>query len=326
LIQVQIIGGGPAGSAAALAALRDGAGVEICEQSSLPRHKVCGEFLSPEVADQLDRLGVLPGFAGLAPARVNRAALFLGNREKRWNLSEPGFGLSRFAFDQFLMETAVKRGAVVKRERAHPRPGRVVWAAGRSGKEPKGGRLFGFKAHFLGPADDCVSLFFFSGAYVGLNAIEDEKTNVCGIAPEHLLRRFGFAIDPLLRLSAPLKSRLAGMTRQMDWIHTGPLLYRDGFDAAGSSGMYAAGDALGFVDPFTGTGMLGALVTGRLAGIAAARGDETRAHLNACRRALHFQYRAAGLLRAAVESGWAEWLAPFVPGPLLFRVTRPKVA
>ena len=49
-----------------------------------------------------------------------------------------------------------------------------------------------------------------------------------------------------------------------------------------------------------------------------------RATLMRCRRALRFQYRAAGLLRAAVESGWAEWLAPFVPGPLLFRVTRPK--
>ena len=142
--------GGPAGSAAALAALRDGGAVEICEQSSLPRHKVCGEFLSPEIADQLDRLGVLAAFADLAPARVNRAALFLGNREKRWNLSEPGFGLSRFAFDQFLIETAVKRGAVVRRARAPAFRARV-WAAGRSGKEPKGARLFGFKAHFRGP-------------------------------------------------------------------------------------------------------------------------------------------------------------------------------
>ena len=43
----------PAGCCAALAAAREGADVRITERSQFPRHKVCGEFLSPEIAPVL---------------------------------------------------------------------------------------------------------------------------------------------------------------------------------------------------------------------------------------------------------------------------------
>jgi hypothetical protein len=57
-ISVRIIGGGPAGSAAALAALSETNSVHIVEKSSFPRHKVCGEFLSPEIAALLESHGI----------------------------------------------------------------------------------------------------------------------------------------------------------------------------------------------------------------------------------------------------------------------------
>jgi flavin-dependent dehydrogenase len=55
--RIHILGGGPAGSAAALAALRQGArnGVRVIEKSRLPRHKVCGEFFSPEIGPELEQ-------------------------------------------------------------------------------------------------------------------------------------------------------------------------------------------------------------------------------------------------------------------------------
>ena len=43
-----IIGGGPAGSAAAITAARCGAKVLLLERGHFPRHKVCGEFVSAE--------------------------------------------------------------------------------------------------------------------------------------------------------------------------------------------------------------------------------------------------------------------------------------
>ena len=46
---VHVVGGGPAGAMAAFAAMREGAGVRIFEKSAFPRHKVCGEFLSPPI-------------------------------------------------------------------------------------------------------------------------------------------------------------------------------------------------------------------------------------------------------------------------------------
>jgi len=55
---INILGGGPAGSAAALAALREGTQVRMVEKSKLPRHKVCGEFFSPEIGPELEKLGV----------------------------------------------------------------------------------------------------------------------------------------------------------------------------------------------------------------------------------------------------------------------------
>ena len=67
-----------------------------------------------------------------------------------------------------------------------------VITTGRSSQSRRGGRLFGFKAHFDGPADDAVELYFAGSMYVGVNCVEDGFTNVCGLAPEEHLRRCRF--------------------------------------------------------------------------------------------------------------------------------------
>ncbi|HJS98561.1 MAG TPA: FAD-dependent oxidoreductase, partial [Terriglobales bacterium] len=51
-----IIGGGPAGAAAAITAARSGVYVLILEQGRFPRHKVCGEFVSAESLSLLNSL------------------------------------------------------------------------------------------------------------------------------------------------------------------------------------------------------------------------------------------------------------------------------
>ena len=45
-----IIGGGPAGTSAAISAARSGASVLLFERGRFPRHKVCGEFVSPNLS------------------------------------------------------------------------------------------------------------------------------------------------------------------------------------------------------------------------------------------------------------------------------------
>ncbi len=56
---VVVVGGGPAGSAIAILLAERGWSVRLIDKASFPRPKICGEYLSPEAARILDRLGVL---------------------------------------------------------------------------------------------------------------------------------------------------------------------------------------------------------------------------------------------------------------------------
>src|SRR5437899_12568811 len=84
-----VAGGGPAGSAAAITAVRKGARVLLLERGRLPRHKVCGEFVS---AEALELLGSLLHAGHLA-------LLTAGVRMSRTRLSVDG-GISGAVVDQ----------------------------------------------------------------------------------------------------------------------------------------------------------------------------------------------------------------------------------
>ena len=86
---VHVVGGGPAGVMAAFAAMREGAGVRIFEKSAFPRHKVCGEFLSPAILPLLRRAGCEAGFLQLRPAVLSAMRLHFGTRVIRHPLPEP---------------------------------------------------------------------------------------------------------------------------------------------------------------------------------------------------------------------------------------------
>ena len=326
---VEIIGAGPAGCAAALSARHQGAAVRLFESSPSPRHKVCGEFLSSEVIEILGELGVLRDFNARKPARLSKITLHFGARTKTWTLREPAWGLSRYAFDELLLNRALAEGVKLVRERwmkpACPEVAdqgiRRILGHGRKSAAPAGARLFGFKAHFTGPVDDAVHLFFFSGCYAGISAVENGVTNICGVAPEALLRRLNFEIEDLLRADSTLRDRLRLLERLTKWLITGPLLFgmnsdRDGHD-------YRAGDALGFVDPFTGSGISAALVTGKMAGEAASRNVEVSRYGRQVRARLTRQYFFSSALRTAICTGLAEKWAGIIPGRLLFELTRP---
>ena len=103
-----------------------------------------------------------------------------------------------------------------------------------------------------------------------MSSIEKSITNVCGISQEETLRNCAFNPDELVSRYYPLAERLKPMRRKFKWLMVGPLSFTKEFIAEGPH-VYPAGDALGFIDPFTGSGILNALLTGALAGQAAAR-------------------------------------------------------
>jgi flavin-dependent dehydrogenase len=55
---VVVVGGGPAGTSAAIHLALGGARVLLAEQKKFPRAKLCGEFISPECLEHFERLGV----------------------------------------------------------------------------------------------------------------------------------------------------------------------------------------------------------------------------------------------------------------------------
>jgi flavin-dependent dehydrogenase len=140
---VVIVGGGPAGAAAAIHLRRRGVEVTLLEKARMPRAKPCGEALSPEVVPALRELGVLQqlcttahgrlrGFTiypyAAAPFRGTYAARSAGNADRACGLTVP-----RTSLDTLLFRAAQAAGADV----------REGWAVRSIGPWSGSGRMVG---------------------------------------------------------------------------------------------------------------------------------------------------------------------------------------
>jgi len=313
--RIAIAGAGLAGCAAAIAARAAGAEVVIYDPARAAKHKVCGEFLTPEIEPVLTSLGLWAEFEGLRPARMSRMRLIFHGRAAESQFETPAYGLSRIALDGLMKRAALATGAVHIPERAPADC--AILAHGRT-QPSNGDRIFGFKAHFTGPVSDAVELFFFDKGYIGVNPVENGVTNVCGLASESLLRDVAFDPD---RLASRLDGRLSNLRRSMNWLTTGPLVYHRTADPS----RFLSGDALQFVDPFTGTGMTIALWTGALAGRMAAANESPANFYGQAIQALDRQRVVCALLRRALAWTPSSRIAPLIPPAWLYVLTRPKL-
>jgi menaquinone-9 beta-reductase len=112
---VMVIGGGPAGSIAALVLARGGARVALVDKARFPRDKACGDIVGPRALHLLADLGVA------APeGRDVGEILVVGPTGRRRRLpcgegfTYPGHGtaVTRTTFDSMLHELAVEAGAM----------------------------------------------------------------------------------------------------------------------------------------------------------------------------------------------------------------------
>lgn len=113
-----IVGAGPAGSFLAAVAAELGWRILLLEKDRFPRHKVCGEFLSPESQQTLRAAGLYPALAALSPICLHEALLVsTSGHELRIPLPAAAWGISRYVLDWMLAEAAVERNVSLLQQR-----------------------------------------------------------------------------------------------------------------------------------------------------------------------------------------------------------------
>ena len=284
---IVIIGGGLAGLAAAIHLARSGRAVVVHEAGSYPRHRVCGEFLSPDAEPSLRTLGLgaLCDTLGATVVTMMRATVSANGRtvaDRTRVLPQPARGVSRYDLDRALADAARSLGVDV-RERSRIadaeaiHANRVLVTTGRQrapiaraagdNVDPARNEWIGVKAHARGiHLNGRVDLHFVRGAYVGLVEVVsggETVVNVCA-----LLRRTALGVDdaadPFEYLAAAAPT-FAAQWRGAQVIDESRCTTA-GFDFAirgpARGEFLFAGDAAAVVAPFTGDGQAMALASG----------------------------------------------------------------
>ena len=297
---VAVVGGSLAGSAAAAALARGGAAVDVFEKAHFPRPKICGSFLSPEAEPTLHRLGVLGEIRAAGPETIRRFALVNPDgRRVEADLPSPVLSLSRTRLDALAAAAAsrqgarIRFGAAVNSFEGNLRDGFRVKTAGEAlaarvvlgawGRySPLDGRLgrgffrrepslIGFGKQLSGDGSRLAGravLHLFDGGYLGLSRVEGGWVNLAALARPSVARAAHHDFDELL---ARLKKESAALAADLDGLEplSGPVLLSEpvhlGARRAVAGDVLLAGDAAGVIDPYTGTGMALALLTGEAA-------------------------------------------------------------
>ncbi|HEX5412084.1 MAG TPA: NAD(P)/FAD-dependent oxidoreductase [Terriglobia bacterium] len=261
MLDLAIIGGGPAGTLAALEARHHGLRVALWDRDRFPRDKVCGEFISSEARPILESKipGTVPEGAEIYDAQ------FITNRgvSRTFGLPHPALGLSRRRLDHELWKTAEAAGVeahgseAVRRVRA-PEPGgnradaweietadgsvRAAksliiacgrwWAveglsspASRPGLTARGDWI-GAKAHFAGiPRRNRVEMYLFRGGYCGLAPVENGACNVCCLVHRQQVRQTTLKVQEGFAAWLAQVSRLPVLaTRLRDAVQVSPVV------------------------------------------------------------------------------------------------------
>jgi flavin-dependent dehydrogenase len=300
---VAIIGAGPAGSTLAALLAARGARVAVFDRDAFPRDKLCGEFLSYDALPVLEPLGVVEAIDRAGAPRIDRCRVVGARRTYEFLFPHVARGVSRMFFDDLLLRTAVERGAerrdgvavndlaragndwrlvTSEGEVAAPivvgawgRWGRFDQQLGRGFVRDRKHRNFGFKRHYRSSANrhpptanPSIDLYAFDRGYLGVNDVEGDITNICGLV--HASRLAGHkgrwdAFVESIRADEPRLEELyaAHEPAQESFLSSEPVIFRA--RSAVESGIFMIGDASGVIDPLTGNGMAMAVQSALLA-------------------------------------------------------------
>lgn len=284
-----IVGGGPAGAAAAIELARAGLPHLLLERAR-GGDALCGGFISWRTIESLSRLGV--DADTLNPARLTRVRIFAGDRMREAPLPRPALAVSRRRLDAVMIAAAIKAGAKVEdgvtiREiaglTARAADGSIFetealfLACGKHdirgvqrpeearGTDPTLGlRLRLPSSRATAVIGDSIELHLFDRGYVGLALQEDGSANLCLAVHRSRLHAAGSPaalIAELARDMPPLAERMAdaGASTPIDAIANVPYGWRA---TEGRAGMFRLGDQAGVIPSLAGEGMGIAIASG----------------------------------------------------------------
>lgn len=287
-----IVGGGPAGAAAAIRLAQAGLRPVVVERTATPSDMLCGGFLSWNTVRSLQKCGVDPfAYGGHV---VRRARLFTAGGVTELRLPGPSVGLSRRTLDKALLDRAadvgadIRRGVIVRAieegtvryaDGTSDTPAHLILATGKhdvrgalrpvGSKDPAIGLRWRFPANapLIESLRGAIELHLFHHGYAGLILQEDGFANLC-----LAVRRSAFVdagkqpsalLAALLTQMPILAERLADLdTAKAQAVSNIPYGWRARDD---ENHLYRIGDQVGVIPSLAGEGVGIAIATGMAA-------------------------------------------------------------
>ncbi|PQP81336.1 FAD-binding monooxygenase [Paenibacillus sp. PCH8] len=241
-VDVIIIGAGIAGSTCAIQLAGQGHRTLLLDRQEFPRHKTCGEFMSPETKEMLEYLDIQLLDQEKKPSTMDHARIIMPQGgEIEAPLSGFAYGISRYELDQILHQKALDAGTEIVtkanimsieqledrsyevevkqgNERIRYRAKAVIGAHGSkklrgmsSAADLRDQTVYvGVKSHFSGieiPAR--VELYFCEGGYVGISPIEEGTVNVAALLTLDTVQGSGKSVTNIMQAASKTNVRLA---------------------------------------------------------------------------------------------------------------------
>jgi menaquinone-9 beta-reductase len=290
LVDVAIVGAGPAGSSCAAFCAAAGLRTIVLERQKFPREKVCGDCLNPACWPVLRRLQLFDRVRALPHGQLDRVEFVAISGAKvgidlpRGDQSE--IAINRAWLDALLLTRARELGAIIRQQtivtaiekmrwgdwridivqdsvRAHA----LVAADGRNSTvarlrnllPPPRRERVALQAHVPLSVNfgNRVVLQFLPEGYSGQAPVNENELNICLVGRPQSIQR--------LRAWA---ERMFGVPAEQSWRTITPLT-RPAIPPAHDN-LFLIGDAARVVEPFTGEGIYYALRSGELAAAAIA--------------------------------------------------------